>query len=170
MSKEDPGPPGVIAYVTSPNANKHIEWLVTALGAEVLDKRPFYDNPKKVMHCALKINGGTMYLADSMQDHIDNAKGADELVTLHINAADSQAVWDKALKHGAKSLMNLDIAPWGAKYGTFADPYGFQWSLNEFIEAPPAEAEPKSPKKRTASASPTRKGNSPSPKRQKKDD
>jgi PhnB protein len=168
MSKPDPGPLGVIAYVTSPNANKHIEWLVTALGAEVVVKTPFHDKPNKVMHCALKINGGTMYLSDSMHEPAANGKGEAELVTLHINTADSQPVWDKALKHGAKSLMKLDVAPWGAKFGIFSDPYGFKWSLHENLETPPAE--PKSPKKRAADASPTHKGSSPSPKRQKKDD
>eukprot|EP00475_Leptophrys_vorax_P004100 TRINITY_DN1243_c0_g1_i1.p1 TRINITY_DN1243_c0_g1~~TRINITY_DN1243_c0_g1_i1.p1 ORF type:complete len:170 (+),score=35.11 TRINITY_DN1243_c0_g1_i1:49-558(+) len=163
------GPRGVISYLASPNAAKHIEWIVSALGAELESKMPVHDKPNKVMHAVLKINeGGTLYIADNFHDPAPQGKGEAELVTLHLNVPNSQEVWDKAIEHGAKSLMPLDNQSWGAKYGVFVDPYGFKWSVHENTGPVAATAAAKgSPKKRPAEPKSPNKTSSPSPKRQK---
>jgi hypothetical protein len=45
-------------------------------------------------------------------------------LTLHLQANDVDAWWDRAVKAGAEIIMPLQVMFWGDKYGQLRDPYG----------------------------------------------
>ena len=55
---------GVIPYIHSPDGDKHVQWLKSVFGAEL--KTIYKDkDEKKILHCQLEINGGSVYLSDA---------------------------------------------------------------------------------------------------------
>ena len=52
-------------------------------------------------------------------------------VTLHLQLADVDAFWEKAVAAGAAITMELADQFWGDRYGQIIDPFGHQWSLGQ---------------------------------------
>lgn len=56
---------GVIPYILSPDAKKHMEWLKTVFDAREKSMYcPCDGSTKKVLHASLDMNGGTVYFSD----------------------------------------------------------------------------------------------------------
>jgi len=108
-----------------------------------------YEKDKtKVMHAALKINGGHVYVCDCF----DEMPSKDPLrlkgtpVTLNLNkptADEVDAAATKAEKAGAKITMPVADQFWGARYGVLTDPFGHVWSLHGPPKVPMKQDEPK---------------------------
>ena len=61
---------GISPYLTVEGAPAAIEFYKAVFGAQELG-RHMVDDGRRVMHCALRINGGTVMLADSIPGHDD---------------------------------------------------------------------------------------------------
>ena len=48
---------------------------------------------------------------------------------MHVNVADADALWARAAKEGAKTIVDLKPQYWGDVYGVFEDPFGYRWSV-----------------------------------------
>lgn len=131
---------GVISYIVSPDCEKHVQWIETVLGGEVKNKR--YTEAKKVMHCVMSVNGGTLMICDRQMDcpttttsESSNDVPKDEPpedqkgFMLHMNVPDPDLIWKKAMANGGVQLMELKQQFWGDYYGMFQDPFGYQWSV-----------------------------------------
>lgn len=127
---------GVIPYILSPNCEKHLEWLEAVFDAK--DKTVYRENGSedgKILHARLRINGGSVYFSDGSclpeQDAVsamhsgESPKGT----VLHLNVENPQRLWEKAMEHGAKPVVELKMQFWKSVYGSFYDPYGFEWAL-----------------------------------------
>ena len=130
-SKENFRKTGVIPYLLSSDGLKHIEWLKAVFGAKL--ENIFYRDKeeKKVMHSALTINEGTVFLADADEEHKE--KGAS--VMCHVDLLTEEELddcWKKALEKDAKCKMALEMQFWGAKYGQFTDPWGIIWAVSTY--------------------------------------
>jgi PhnB protein len=99
------------------------------------------------MHASLKINGGVLMLNDDFSNSMSCKSETPEAlggspVTLHLEVADADAAWAKALAAGAKVKYPLANQFWGARYGQVSDPFGHYWSISQTISHPtPAEME-----------------------------
>jgi PhnB protein len=120
--------PGVTPHLMSKDAVAAIEFYKRALGAEENGERMLMDDGKRIMHCELKINGGTLMIADAMPEY-GYPWVEPQGTTLNIIVDDARSVWDRAIAAGCTVKMPLEVAFWGDLYGTFDDPFGHNWAV-----------------------------------------
>ena len=126
---------GVVSYIVSPDCEKHIQWIEKVLEGEVKDTK-YMPDTKKIMHCVMSVNGGTLMLSDRLMDGPDSTTSAktDEPkdqkgFTLHMNVPDPDSIWKRAMGNGGVVVTELKQQFWGDYYGTFQDPFGYQWAV-----------------------------------------
>jgi PhnB protein len=127
----------LIPELTVSDARGAIEFYKKAFGATEVSAHATPDG-KKIMHAALELNGGVVFLCDDFPERADGksrhprALGASP-VTIHLNhrdAASVNAAWDAAVAAGARVLLPLADQFWGDRYGIVEDPYGHRWSMS----------------------------------------
>lgn len=116
-------------HIVCAGAAAAIEFYKTAFGATELMRMPAENG--KIMHAAVSINGAMVMLVDEMPEW--GVKSPTTLggspVTLHLDVADVDAVFDRAVKAGAKVRMPVADMFWGDRYGIVEDPFGHLWSI-----------------------------------------
>ena len=122
-------PAGVIPYLFSPSCEKHVDWIKNIFGGEVGDM--YRTDDKKIMHCSVKVNNGFLYMCDSSctQELKCPPAGEPGGYLCHMNVADPDEIWKKAMASGATQIAELKTQFWGDYYGSFKDPYGFEWAV-----------------------------------------
>jgi PhnB protein len=84
-----------------------------------------------IMHATLKIGDSMLMLNDEFPAM--DCKGPLSIggtpVTLHLQVADVDKAFERALKAGAKVKFSPADQFWGARYGIVSDPFGHAWSL-----------------------------------------
>ena len=127
--------PGVIPYLLSSDCEKHIEWLKNVFDGEL--KEMFHTKDGKVMHCGVAVNGGYVYMSDSAPSAPEQQGGEEPHGFLcHLDVEDPNVIWDKAVSNGATIVTDLKVQYWGGLYGSFKDPFGFEWSVLEEKKSP----------------------------------
>ncbi len=132
----------VIPHLCCANAAEAIEFYKKAFGA---DENLVMKGPDgKIMHGSLTIDGAPVYVVDEFPDF--GALGAKSRggtpVTLHMEVADSDAVFQKAAAAGCTVVMPLADMFWGSRYGLLEDPYGHRWAVSTTQrEVSPEEAQ-----------------------------
>ena len=114
-------------------AAEAIDFYKAAFGAEELMRMPAEDG-KRLLHAHLKINGASLMLADDFPEYSGRAAGPPEGVTLHLQVADADAAWQRAVAAGATVKMELADQFWGDRYGQVEDPFGHKWSIGAPVE------------------------------------
>jgi len=80
----------------------------------------------KLMHGAMQLpNGGWIYLMEPP----DGKSVGQSNVVIHLEVADVDAVWERAIACGAQPVLPLADQFWGARYGIFSDAFGHTWSV-----------------------------------------
>jgi PhnB protein len=106
------------------NAAETIEWYKRAFGAEEINRGLGPDG--KIMHAELEIGDSRFMVNDVMM-----GKGPRELggspASLWLYVDDADALFNRAVKAGAKVQMPLDNQFWGDRGGAVADPSGYTW-------------------------------------------
>lgn len=91
---------------------------------------------ERVMHAHLRLNGGSLMLADAFPEFTagdpDHAS-APAHTTLHLQVEDADRWFDRAVDAGATVTMPLADQFWGDRYGQLKDPFGFTWSIGSPI-------------------------------------
>jgi uncharacterized glyoxalase superfamily protein PhnB len=158
-----------LAVFSVGSAHKHIAWIEKTLGgkSEMVMNDPSDKN--KVMHAAVQVNGGPIYLSDRMGHY--GSPDADEAPSrgTHLylgfdKLAEAEATWLNALKSKGKVHMPFEAQFWGSHYGVVEDPFGTVWAIsaptpNPDEEAAAATAEPlaqqrKSPRTKSSKEKP----------------
>jgi len=119
---------GVIPHMTLSDANAAVDFYEQAFGAEVLDRRLAGAGPR-LMHCQLRINGGSLMINDGFPEHGHPAVPLQGF-TLLLAVDDVVGWWDRAIAAGAEIVMPLQVMFWGDRYGQLKDPFGVTWALN----------------------------------------
>jgi PhnB protein len=129
MAEAEKGPgAGVTPYLTigGGKAAEAIEFYKRAFGAAEQFRQPA-DDGKRLMHAHLIVNGASVMLSD---DFTANGAAPPGGVTLHLQVADADPVWNGAMGAGrCEVVMPLADQFWGDRYGIFKDPYGHRWSV-----------------------------------------
>jgi PhnB protein len=120
---------GVVANLALSDASGAAEFYKKAFGAEEM-MRMLANDGKRLMHCHMKINGGSIIINDCFPEYghpVQTPQG----YALHMQVDDVQAWWDRALAAGAAVAMPLAVQFWGDTYGQVTDPYGVTWSMGQ---------------------------------------
>ena len=105
------------------------DWYVRAFGGEELMRMPAEDGVR-LMHCHLRINGGSLMLANDFPEyHGHGEAAAPGGVTIHLQVPDPDAAWARTVEAGAEVTMPLADQFWGDRYGQLQDPFGHRWSI-----------------------------------------
>ena len=115
------------------NAAAAIDFYKKAFNAEELARHPTPDG-KRLMHAALRINGAMLLLCDDFPEYCGGKSSTPEAfggspVILHLQVADADPVYERAVAAGATVAMPLADQFWGDRYGQIKDPFGHTWSI-----------------------------------------
>jgi PhnB protein len=127
--------PPLIPYLVVSDAASAIDFYKDAFGAVELARHHAGDSPM-ISHAHLLINGGSIMLSDDFSEMMGGQSMTPEAlggspVTLHLQLADVDALWDRAVAAGATVAMELADQFWGDRYGQVVDPFGHKWSLGQ---------------------------------------
>jgi PhnB protein len=126
----DPGVmKGVIPYVLMPGrAQEAAGFYAEAFGAEDIGRLPMPDDPSRMMHLQLVINGGAFMMSD-----IDAGPPGAAPIHGHLQLVvrDGQAWWDRAVAAGCRVIDAYGRKPWGDDWGLLVDPFGVRWAILE---------------------------------------
>ncbi len=111
------------------DAAKAIDFYKRALGAQELVRMPGPDG--KIMHAEIKIGDSIIFLGEENPQM--GAKSPQTLGgctdTLSVYVPNVDDVFKQAISTGAKETMPVADQFWGDRYGTFVDPFGYQWGI-----------------------------------------
>jgi PhnB protein len=136
------GYPQVTPYLHIDGASAAIDFYSKVFGATERMRMPSPGG--KVGHAELQIGDALVMLADEHPEM--DVKGPKTIggtpVTISVYVEDVDAVFERALKEGAKSLRPLENQFYGDRSGQFEDPFGHHWSVATRVEdVPPDEME-----------------------------
>ena len=117
----------VTPYLTVRGAEKVIEFLKQAFGAEISEKaikRP----DGSIMHAQVKIGDSRVMIADETE----MAKAT--VSTLYLYVPDVDSVYQRAIKAGGKSVMEPTDMFYGDRSGGVKDPAGNSWFVGTHKE------------------------------------
>ena len=119
---------GIVPHILVSDANAASQFYQRAFGAVEVSRMPAEDG-KRLMHCHVQFNGGSLAFMDASL----NPTAAGDLAGLDIilPVDDIHAWWDRAIAAGAKPLMAPQKMFWGDLYGQLQDPFGVRWSLDQ---------------------------------------
>lgn len=132
MADENQSPAGGIAphlTIRDGRGDEAVKFYHDAFGATEAG-RHLADDGKRLMHAHLSLNGGGFMLNDDFPE-MRGGQPADPPAgtTLHLQVADADALWDRALAAGATVRFPLEDQFWGDRYGQLDDPFGYTWSI-----------------------------------------
>ncbi|MDQ3569575.1 MAG: VOC family protein [Actinomycetota bacterium] len=145
MAKVQPIPEGyprVTPYLCVDGAGAAIAFYVDVLGATERMRMPAPDG--KIGHAEVQIGDSVIMISDEMPEmgFIGPRTVGGTPVGLSVYVEDVDAVFDRALKAGAKSLQPVEDQFYGDRSGQFEDPFGHRWNVATHVEdVPPEEME-----------------------------
>ena len=122
----------IIPYLSVRTASDAIAFYKRAFEAEELER---YEFDGMLGHATLRINGGTIFLADEFpqsEDTTGNAAppslGNRTTFTISLQVDDADAWHARAVQAGCTSIRSVSDEFFG-RHGKVRDPYGHVWSL-----------------------------------------
>ena len=123
----------VTPYLVVDGAEKIIRFVKEAFGAQPVFE-PMARPDGKIIHAEFKIGDSVVMLADTSE----RAQATSDMLHLYVPNVD--AVYQKALKAGGKSLMEPTDQFYGDRSSSVMDPAGNRWFIATHIEdVSPAE-------------------------------
>jgi uncharacterized glyoxalase superfamily protein PhnB len=123
----------ITPYLVVDGAEQVIRFVKEAFGAQPVFE-PMARPDGKIMHAEFKIGDSIVMLADASE----RAQATSDMLHLYVPNVD--AVYQKALKAGGKSLMEPTDQFYGDRSSSVMDPAGNRWFIATHIEdVSPAE-------------------------------
>ena len=123
----------VTPHLVCARAADAIEFYKKAFGAVELSRMPGPDG--KVMHASFRIGDSVIMLNEENPQW--GAFGPKSLkgspVTIHLYVENVDAVFEQAVRAGAKATMPVADMFWGDRYGKVEDPFGHHWSIGTHV-------------------------------------
>ena len=124
---------GVTPHLSVEGGDAALDFYKRAFAAEELSKMYGQDG-KRLMHCHLRINGGSLMLNDIFAEFGMTRTPSPNYV-MHLQVDDADAWWNRAVGAGCEVAMPLGDQFWGDRYGQLTDPFGVRWSIGAAIKA-----------------------------------
>ena len=133
------GYPRVTPYLIVDGAGAAIDFYCSVLGASERMRMPGPDG--RIGHAELTLGDSVIMLADenAQMDVRGPATIGGTPVSLHVYVEDSDAVFERAVQAGAKSLRPVEDRFYGDRSGQFEDPFGHRWDVATHVEDVPPE-------------------------------
>jgi len=125
----------IVPYLTVKGASEASAFYQKAFDAKENARHPAEDG-KRLMHVALSIHGGDVFLCDEFPEHggapaPTRERPAPVQITIQLKAPkDVDAVFAQAVKAGATSVAEPADMFWNARFAQLRDPFGHHWMLN----------------------------------------
>lgn len=127
--------PRVTPYLTVDGASAAIDFYTDVLGATERMRMPG-DTPDRIGHAELEIGDSVIMLADEFPDM--GMRGPASIggssVTMHVYVADVDAIFDRAVRAGARALTPPTDQFYGDRSAQFEDPFGHRWNVASHVE------------------------------------
>jgi len=120
---------GVIPSFMVDGAARASEFYQKAFAATEL-RRYAHPDGKRLMHCHLEINGGSVMFNDPMPEH-GYPRQASSSYTNNLVVTDGDLWWNRAVEAGCSVQMPFERAFWGDRFGRLVDPFGVAWAIDE---------------------------------------
>ena len=136
------GYPRVTPYLIVDSANAAIEFYREVFGATERGRLAGPDG--KIGHAELLLGDSLIMLADEHPELgiLGPRTIGGTPVTISVYVEDVDAVFDRALKAGAKALRPVEDQFYGDRSGQYEDPFGHRWSVATHVQdVPPEEME-----------------------------
>jgi len=114
------------------DAAKAIEFYKKAFGAQEIFRMPAPGG--KIGHAELQIGDSKIFVNDEFPQQGATAPTSTTGFYLFLYVKDVDAVFNGALKLGAKLSMPVTDMFWGDRYGKVIDPSGYQWGIATHTE------------------------------------
>jgi len=129
-----------VPHIVVSNAASAIDFYKQAFGATEVARHMAPDS-NKIIHALLAINGGHLILNDDFSEMMGQKPSTPEALggtplTLHLQVADADAAWAKAVRAGGEIVFPLKDQFWGDRYGQLRDPFGHKWSIAQTVAKP----------------------------------
>jgi PhnB protein len=128
------GYPRVMPYLCVDGASAAIDFYSAVFGATERMRMPAPDG--KLAHAELQLGDSVVALSDEYPElgaRSPKAFGGSP-VTMSVYVEDVDAIFERALKAGAKALRPVEDQFYGDRSGQFEDPFGHRWSVGTHIE------------------------------------
>ena len=120
------GVPNLMIYLQPSDAGSLIDFMVKAIGAEVVDR---FDDPNgRVAHAKLRLGDSLIEMSDAHGPYKPMP------TTIHYYLADTDAAYKRATDAGAKSLREPKDEPYGDRNAAVTDPAGNRWFFATHIK------------------------------------
>ncbi len=135
----------IIASLVVHDAAAALRFYEQGLGATVTYR---YDDGDKVGHAEVTIGTVKFNVADPYPDQgfvPPDRPATSQSFTLRLTVSDPDAAFARAIAAGATVERPVEDQFYGARTGSFRDPFGFYWSVTkpiEGVEPPPSSADP----------------------------
>ena len=121
---------GVIPYIgMDGKAGEAADFYSRAFGARDLGRIPGENDPKKLMHCQIEINGGPLMMSDMHAPDAPVLKP--QGFHLQLVVEDGDFWWNRAVDAGCTVAVPFEKMFWGDRWGMLTDPFGLSWSIDE---------------------------------------
>ena len=129
----------ITPHIVVRDAARAADWYVQALGAEERGRIPVPDG--RFMQIELRWGDSTVMIADEFPELgvVSPLSVGGQYGALAIQTDDVDALWQRAVKAGAKVFLPLQDAFWGDRHGEIIDPFGHKWALAQHLRDVPAE-------------------------------
>jgi PhnB protein len=120
---------GIVTYMQVSDANAASAFYQKAFAAEEVT-RVHHPDGKRLVHCHLYINDGSLMLNDPFPEqgmpHLDP-----QAFSLTLMVDDIDSWFQRAVDAGCQVATPVTKMFWGARYGALKDPFGVSWGMNE---------------------------------------
>jgi PhnB protein len=122
---------GVIPYLSlDGRAAEAVEFYARAFGAREFGRFLDEENPDRLMHVQIEINGGCLMMTDCRAPWETEAPKPQGF-NLQLVVTDGDAWWARALAAGCTVVMPFERQFWGDRWGMLRDPFGMDWAIDE---------------------------------------
>ena len=122
--------PGVIPYVgMNGRAGEAADFYVRAFAAKDLGRAPGEEDPSRLMHCQVEVNGGALMMTDMRAP--DTPEVQPQGFHLQLVVDDGDVWWNRAVAAGCDVVVPFQKMFWGDRWGMLSDPFGPTWAINE---------------------------------------
>ncbi len=126
--------PTLIPYLAVQGAAAAIDWYVDVLGA--VEVMRYLGDDGRVGHAELVIGPAQVYLSDDFPElGVEHPAGATNSVALHLEVADVDRTYERAVAAGAAGLRPPADQEHGNRNATVRDPFGHRWMISQPIDA-----------------------------------
>ena len=130
----DHNTPTVSISLTVKDGNAALDFYKAAFGAEVVLLLPEPDGG--VAHSEMMIGNSKVYLPDESPEWHAAAmpEGTQASCLIAIAVEDCDAAFKRAVEAGGIPLKDPEDQFWGIREAMVRDPFGYRWSLGQFVE------------------------------------